>query len=159
MTKQAWPQPRASERMARTGTGYLQLSHLLLQQHCPAWHKAHRITQGFACRESSWDTELRKRQRLPAMATRMTRASLFTCTIWNDDVTPPRTPRNWSGGQAMTEKGHTNNQIYAKKRLCTRHLPKMPFTGKLIEQSTWRSLKKPKGVKWKNGKVRLCRCH
>lgn len=34
---------------------------LLLQQHCLAQDKAERITQGFPCHESSWDTKLKKK--------------------------------------------------------------------------------------------------
>lgn len=159
MTKQAWPQPCASERMDWAGTGYLHISHLLSQQHCPAQRKAERITQGFACHESYWDTKLKKRQRLPAVATRMQRASVFICTIQNNAITPPQTSQSQIGGQEITEKGHGNNQIHIKKWLSKQYPPKTPFTRKLTEESTWWSLKNPEGVKWKNGKFRPCQCH
>lgn len=113
-------------RRARTGKR-LATSRFPICSNSSIGDKAERITQDFPCHESSWDTKLKKRQRRPAMATQMHRASVFTRTIRNNATNPSR-------GWEIIEKGQKKNKIQVEKWFCKRYLPKMPFTGKLMEK-------------------------
>lgn len=107
MTKQAWPQPCALERVGWAGTSYSTFP--ICSYNNIAWHKAERITQGFPAMKTAgiWNSRRGNLQQMHAV-------SIFACTVGNNATTTPHTPQNRSGGQEIAEKGHRNNQTHVK---------------------------------------------
>lgn len=112
MTKQAWPQPCALERVGWAGTSYSTFP--ICSYNNIAWHKAERITQGFPAMKTVGiqNTSRGNLQQMHAV-------SIFACTVGNNATTTPHTPQNRSGGQEIAEKGHRNNQIHVKWKNAT----------------------------------------